>query len=356
MNKSIFWFSFAFIFYVYIGYPALLWVLRGIRRQPVRKGYWEPTVTLLIAARNERDNIEAKIANSLQLDYPQDKLQIIISLDGPDDGTELVVQQYSGKGIVMLHSPVHRGKAAALNCGIAKATGEIVVFGDARQQFDPRAVRELAGNFQDRRVGAVTGELVLLDSNSKEASNGAGLYWRYEKRIRAMESEIHSMVGATGAIYAIRRELFESLPDDTLLDDVMIPMRIVLAGRRAVFDPAARAYDCASSTPNVEFRRKVRTLTGNYQLMARIPELLSPFRNPVFWQFVSHKTARLFVPYFLAALFLSNLFLTTGIYFVFLLLQAGWYLLAFAGHLLVRDRRRGVAFPSCQISGREKAA
>jgi len=356
MTKSIFWFSFAFIFYVYIGYPALLWVLRGIRRQPICKGHWEPTVTLLIAAHNERENIEAKITNCLKLDYPQNKLQIVISLDGPIDGTDLVVQQYCGKGIEMLHSPIHRGKAAALNCGIEKATGEIVVFGDARQQFDPRAVQELVGNFQDSRVGAVTGELVLLDENSKEACDGAGLYWRYEKRLRAMESDIHSMVGATGAIYAIRRELFEPLPDDTLLDDVMVPMRIVLAGRRAVFDPAARAYDRASSTPEVEFRRKVRTLAGNYQLMARIPELLVPFRNPVFWQFVSHKAGRLLVPYFLAALFLSNLFLTEGIYLVFLILQVAWYLMAVAGGLLVRDGKRGAAFASSELRGREKAA
>jgi biofilm PGA synthesis N-glycosyltransferase PgaC len=356
MTKSIFWFSFAFIFYVYIGYPALLWVWRGIRRQPILKGYWEPTVSLLIAAHNEQDNIEAKITNCLKLDYPQNKLQIIISLDGPIDGTELVVRKYCGSGVEMLHSPIHRGKAAALNCGIEKATGEIVVFTDARQQFDLRAVRELVGSFQDSRVGAVTGELVLLDENSKEACDGAGLYWRYEKRLRAMESDIHSMVGATGAIYAIRRELFEPLPDDTLLDDVMVPMRIVLAGRRAVFDPAARAYDCAPSTPEVEFRRKVRTLAGNYQLMARIPELLVPLRNPVFWQFVSHKAGRLLVPYFLVALFLSNLFLTQGIYLVFLLLQLAWYLMAFAGHLLIRDGKRGPAFPSSELSGREKAA
>jgi hypothetical protein len=136
----------------------------------------------------------------------------------------------------------------------------------------------------------------------------------------------------------------------------MIPMRIVLAGRRAVFDATARAYDYAPSTPEVEFRRKVRTLAGNYQLMARIPELLVPFRNPVFWQFVSHKAGRLLVPYFLAALFLANLFLTEGIYLIFLVLQAVWYLMAFAGLLLVRDRKRGAAFRSCELSGREKAA
>jgi cellulose synthase/poly-beta-1,6-N-acetylglucosamine synthase-like glycosyltransferase len=136
----------------------------------------------------------------------------------------------------------------------------------------------------------------------------------------------------------------------------MVPMRIVLAGWRAVFDPAARAYDCTPSTPEIEFRRKVRTLAGNYQLMARIPELLAPLRNPVFWQFVSHKAGRLLVPYFLATLFLSNLFLTEGTYLVFLLLQVAWYSMAFAGHLLVRDRKRDAAFPSCELSQREKAA
>jgi cellulose synthase/poly-beta-1,6-N-acetylglucosamine synthase-like glycosyltransferase len=189
-------------------------------------------------------------------------------------------------------------------------------------------------NFADDTVGAVSGELVLLDSDAREASNGVGLYWRYEKKLRAMESDIHSVPGATGAIYAIRRELFVPLTPGTILDDVTVPMRIVLAGKRAIFDPAARAYDVVTQTPDDEYEKKKRTLTGNYQLFAEIPEMLVPWRNPIFVQVLSHKAGRLIVPYCLASLFISNLFVHEGLYRIVMTLQIIWYLAAVIGCLV----------------------
>lgn len=331
MAKLIFWTSFAFVFYVYFGYPLLLVAWHRLMRWPVCKAYLEPRVSLVIAAYNEKENIGAKISNCLRLDYPRDRLQIIVSLDGPTDGTEAVVRQYDG--IEIVYSPEHRGKSAALNRAVAVARGDILVFADARQRFDPQAVRELVANFSDSSVGAVTGELILLDQEGQEAKDGVGLYWRYEKWLRAMESDIHSVLGATGAIYATRRELFRELPEDTILDDMAIPLQIVLSGKRSVFEQAAPAYDHVDSS-EVEYGRKVRTLTGNYQLVTRMPELLIPGRNPVFFQFVSHKLGRLLVPYFLAALFFSNLFLLEGLYLAFFACQAAWYSLAVAGIVL----------------------
>jgi cellulose synthase/poly-beta-1,6-N-acetylglucosamine synthase-like glycosyltransferase len=328
------WISLAFLFYVHFGYPLVLLVWRKLAARPVRKGFWEPRVSILIAAHNERDTIEQRILNCLQLDYPFSKLQVVLVLDAPTDGTEAVASRYESSNVLVIPLAPHKGKSGALNHAVSAATGEILVFTDARQQFDRLAIRELVANFRDPEVGSVSGELVLLDQDGYEAADGTGIYWRYEKWLRVREGEIHSMLGATGAIYAVRRELYQPIPADTILDDVAIPMNIVLSGKRAIFDGLARAYDRVSATPEAEYGRKVRTLMGNYQLMAQMPALLSPFRNPVWLQFVSHKVARLLVPYFLMLLFLANLFATDGVYLWLLGAQVGWYVLTCVGGFL----------------------
>jgi cellulose synthase/poly-beta-1,6-N-acetylglucosamine synthase-like glycosyltransferase len=230
----------------------------------------------------------------------------------------------------------HRGKAAALNRAVKQARGEIIVFADVRQTFAKSAIRELVANFADSTVGAVSGELLLMsgpeDRERDEASSDVGLYWRYEKAIRSLESGVHSVPGATGAIYAIRRDLYRDIPEDTLLDDVLIPLQIVLGGKRAVFDPEAKAYDMVACCPLAEYGRKVRTLAGNYQLLVQAPQLLSPRQNPIFFQLVSHKVGRLLVPYALIALMITNAFMLHGFYAVMFSLQAGWYVCAAAGH------------------------
>ena len=353
ITKTLFWFSFSFVFYVYLGYPALLLVWRRIASRPVKKEYWEPTVTLIIAAHDERQIIEAKLRNCLALDYPRRRLQIIVSLDGPTDGSEFVVWKYVSYGVEMIHSREHAGKAAALNRAIHRATGEIVVFADVRQTFSANAIRELVAGFADETVGAVSGELLLLDESHQEATTDVGMYWRYEKALRSMESEIHSVAGATGAIYAIRRELYEELPEDTILDDVLTPLRIVLRGKRTVFEPEAKAYDSVACCGRAEYRRKVRTLCGNYQLLARLPEAVLPWRNPIFVQFVSHKLGRLVVPWALLALFIANLFMLRGIYAVTFSIQAAWYVFAVVGHFI--SRREAMA-PILITEERKRAA
>jgi cellulose synthase/poly-beta-1,6-N-acetylglucosamine synthase-like glycosyltransferase len=336
VTETVFWLSFAVVFYVYLGYPAVLVLWRRIAPWRVKKQYREPTVTLVIAAHDERQNIEGKLKNCLALDYPKGKLQIILSLDGPTDGSEFVVWQYVSQGIELVHSREHAGKAAALNRALRRATGEIVVFADVRQTLSPNAIRELAANFADEAVGAVSGELLLMDESQQEAKTEVGLYWRYEKALRSMESDIHSIAGATGAIYAIRRELYEELPEDTILDDVLTPLRIVMRGKRTVFEPEAKAYDSVACCPLAEYRRKVRTLCGNYQLLASVPQAVSIRRNPIFIQFVSHKLGRLVVPWALLALFITNLFMLRGIYVLTFSLQAAWYAFAVIGHFLSR--------------------
>jgi cellulose synthase/poly-beta-1,6-N-acetylglucosamine synthase-like glycosyltransferase len=350
MAAIIFWSAFTVIAYVYIGYALTLKLWQRLARRPVHKRYQELSVSVVMAMHNERRNVRAKLHNCFELDYPADKLQFIVSLDATTDGTDDLLRDYAGRHIDIVSCPVRGGKAEALNRGMAIATGEIVMFVDAEQRLEKSALRELVANFADESVGAVSGELVLLDEDGKEATDGVGLYWRYEKSLRAMESDIHSVPGATGAIYAIRRDLFVPLSSGTILDDVIVPMALVLGGHRAIFDPAARAYGAVTQSPAIEYEKKKRTLTGNYQLLAEMPQLLVPWRNPIFVQVVSHKVGRLIVPYCLAALFIANVFVFDGFYRLAMLAQVMWYITACAGWWVSRrpevlprttEKRRG---------------
>jgi poly-beta-1,6-N-acetyl-D-glucosamine synthase len=335
MALATFWFSLGFLAYVYVGYPLILMVWKVLAPRRVLKGAGEPTVTLIVAAHNERNTLDAKLANCLDLDYPRRQLQIIVSLDGPTDGTEHIARRYEPQDVTVLLNEQHRGKAAAINVAASRARGEILIFVDARQRLERDSLRRLVANFHDDAVGAVSGELVIDDDfaiDHGQPGEAVGLYWRYEKCLRKWESEIHSVVGSTGALHAIRRELFRPLPEDTILDDVAIPMTAVLGGKRVVFEALAKAHDKRSSTPQEEFGRKVRTLTGNFQLIALMPWLLRPSHNKIFFQFVSHKLARLIAPYVFLTLYVSNIFLPGRFYRGVLLLQTAWYVLAVAGH------------------------
>ena len=234
------------------------------------------------------------------------------------------------------------GKATALNAGVALARHDIIVFADARQRFARGALRALVASFADPSVGVVSGELVLdceAGTSESSAADGVGAYWRYEKWIRARETAVASMLGATGAIYAIRRDAWRALPAGTILDDVLAPMRAVLAGWRAVFEPGARAFDVTASDTSAEQQRKTRTLAGNWQILAREPRLLLPGANPVWFQYLSHKVGRLLVPFALVAGAVSALALASSSWLalVAVVVQLVFYALAAYGAWL--DRR-----------------
>ncbi|MHB8302087.1 MAG: glycosyltransferase family 2 protein [Acidobacteriaceae bacterium] len=326
-----FWLCCLPVSYAYFGYAGWLWLKACWHKQGALKRYDTPTVSIIIAVRNEEANLPNKLLNLQQIEYPQTRLQIVIASDGSTDRTaDILREQIPAILPVILGETC--GKAGALNEAVRLATGEILVFLDARQSVDLNAVAELVSCFADPMVGAVSGELLLEATSETSPANALGIYWRIEKLVRKLESASGSVVGATGAIYAVRRELYTEIPLGTILDDVFVPMHVVRQGKRVIFEPAAIARDRVSSEKGKEFSRKVRTLTGNYQLLQLAPWLLSP-ANPLLFRFVSHKLLRLLVPLLLALMLVASFMATGPLYRTIFVLQAVFYVLALAGIL-----------------------
>lgn len=340
-EAAVFWVCLLLLGYVHVGYPVVMWAWGTAGKRPLRRGGTEPTVTVVVVAYNEANRVAARLRNLLAQDYPRDRLDIVLASDGSADGTVGTARAFAPASVQVVEFAHRRGKPSVLNEVVPGVRGEIVVLADARQEFAPDAVRALVAPFADGRVGAVSGELVLTEGGERTAVGaGAGFYWRYEKFIRRHESGADSVVGATGCIYAIRRSLFQPIPDNTLLDDVLIPMTIARHGYRVLFEPGARAYDEAPRTAGQEFTRKVRTIAGNFQLFARHPWLLSPFANRLWLQTLSHKALRLVSPILLVGLLVANaLLLDRPLYGYVLALQLAFYAAALAGHALRHTAR-----------------
>jgi cellulose synthase/poly-beta-1,6-N-acetylglucosamine synthase-like glycosyltransferase len=331
--------------HVFVGYP--LWVVALARwwPRPVRASAWTPTVSVVLAVHDGAAHVRAKLEGLLALDYPPERLDIVVACDGCRDDTAARCRQLGGARIRVLEFDTRRGKAACLNDAVAQARGEVLLMTDVRQRLEPDALRRLVANLGDPRVGAVSGQLRLFDAHTGFA-RGIDAYWRYETLIRASESRSGSVIGVSGALYAMRRELFRPLPAGTVLDDVLVPMQVAAAGKRVVFEPAAVAWDGTSQQPREEQRRKIRTLAGNYQLVQLAPWLLLPWRNPLWFRFVSHKLLRLLAPWLLLALACSSAWLATrhalfaattlGLAAALMAVVAGRFLPALGGRLPVR--------------------
>ncbi|PYX51057.1 MAG: glycosyltransferase family 2 protein [Acidobacteria bacterium] len=326
-----FWLSAGVIVYAYVGYFVWLWVRAKWRPRPAMRGQIEPVLSVVMVVRNEESVLAAKLRNLLELDYPPERLQVVVVSDGSTDGTEAILREHaSDPRVVVVLNQLAGGKAMGLNDGIQVAQGEIVVLTDARQKIEPGAIRLLMENFADPEVGAVSGELMLGDPASGETGRGMGLYWQIEKQVRELEAYSGSVVGATGAIYAVRRELIVKVPADTILDDVFIPMNVARQKFRVLFDARARAWDTPDLGAEREFRRKVRTLTGNYQLLQQAPWLLSR-ENPLRFEFISHKLIRLVVPFALIAALVTAAFLPGPFFRIALWGQLAFYGLSLLG-------------------------
>lgn len=334
-----FWILAGLIAYVYAGYPILLWLLNALGLgRPVVVGAGEPVITLLISAFNEATVIAEKISNSLALDYPMDKLEIIVISDCSDDGTDEVVLAFNLPNVKLLRMPERGGKTLGLNAALKVARGEIIVFSDANAMYQPQALRNLIRNFTDRRVGAVVGESTYADANGNAQENES-LYWKYETGIKALETRIGSVVGGDGAIYAIRKELYRDMRADALSDFVN-PMQVVMGGYRCIYEPAAICVEEAADNLDKEFRRKVRIVNRAWRALWSMPVMLNPFKYGFFAiEMISHKLLRWLIPAFLVGLFVVNLGLLSqgGIYAFAFWLQVVLYVCALLGYLQRRS-------------------
>jgi poly-beta-1,6-N-acetyl-D-glucosamine synthase len=293
----------ALVVYTYAGYPVAVavWSRLAPRKTLPETGSYEPSVSICISVYNGAEFVASKLQSLQALDYPRDRLEILVFSDGSNDGTEELVREFAqaDSRISLLASPERKGKPAAVNRLRAAATGEVLVMTDIRQPLSKDSVRELVRPLQDPSIGCVSGLLVLA------GNTGAGAYWRYEKAIRGSESRLGWMVGVSGSLYAVRKADLAELPDDVLLDDMFVPLSVARSRKSIVLSARAEAYDDACDDDR-EFSRKVRTLAGNYQLVAKLPWLLVPGKNPVWFAIVSHKLLRLVCPWALMALFLAS--------------------------------------------------
>ncbi len=351
--KFVFWLSLAILFYSYAGYGLLLWLLLKIRSRYGNKNIkpvtaaTAPEVTLMVATYNEAQIIETKIENSFALDYPADKLQIIFVADGSDDGTPEIISRYPR--IKLYYLPEREGKTAAINRVMPLITTPITIFCDANTTLNTDCIREIVKHYQDENVGAVAGEKKVVDMHKDGTAAGAGegLYWKYESKLKELDSKFYSVVGAAGELFSVRTSLFEPVGKDVLLDDFMISMKICRRGYRVVYEPAAYATEAASYSIKEEQKRKVRIAAGGFQSILLLKDLLNIFKyGKLSFQYISHRVLRwLICPILLPLVFLCNIgiiFLQPGLllYKIMLLTQVIFYLMAIAGGFFAMKNKK----------------
>lgn len=326
---GIFWLSVVLLAYVYIVFPVVLALLRGRLRREFRSAPLEATVCLFITANDEEPVIAAKLRNALALDYPREKLTIVVASDGSIDGTNAIARTFEHQGVKLLAFPERRGKVAAINEGMTTVAADIVVFSDANTLLEPGAIKALVRNFFDETIGAVSGD-VILEGERAALGISEDLYYRYERWLQACESQIGTMVGVDGALYAIRRELFVAPPADTILDDMAIPMAVARAGRRVVFEPAARAHERGFDTAMEEFVRKSRVVAGAVQFLRRPDSAVPRHNRQLILTMISHKALRWLSPVFALLVFVTSVTLAAHSTW-FMWMAAGQSLFLLAG-------------------------
>ncbi|MFC4258511.1 glycosyltransferase family 2 protein [Marinobacter lacisalsi] len=323
--------------YVYAGYPCALWLLT-LGRTGATHRVWEthPHVALIISCYNEAPVIRDKLENALKLDYPKDKLTIVVVSDGSDDGTDDIVQEYALVGVKLIRQEGRLGKTMGLNLAMEQLSSDVTVFSDANALYAPDAISKLVRNFADEQVGYVVGAALYTDQGSGASAHNENLYWRYELAIKAMESRLHSVVGGDGAIYAIRSHLWQPL-DQKDINDFVNPLQIIAKGYRGIFEPEARCYEETAGDFGREIARKERIVNRSIRGLMRVKATMNPLRVGIFaWEVISHKLLRWLIPLFLLIGAVGSLLLALAGYGFFQLVAAGVLLLlalAGAGHL-----------------------
>ncbi|PWS29201.1 glycosyl transferase [Pedobacter yonginense] len=348
------WIALFLVIYTFVGYGFLLYLLILIKRifkKPIQFKYSEslPTVTLLIAAYNEEGIIVEKIHNTLALDYPKNKLQIVFITDGSNDRTPELIKPFSE--VLLLHSSERTGKMAAIKRAIPYANGEIMIFTDANTFLNKLAIKELVKHYQNEKVGAVAGEKrILVDEKADASSAGEGFYWKYESKLKKWDYELYSNVGAAGELFSIRTALYQPVESDTIIDDHMIAMRIAENGYIIAYEPEAYAMETASADTKEELKRKIRIAAGGIQSIFRLKKAANPFHYPLLtFQYISHRVLRWTItPFLLILVFVLNILIVAEtnllFYKLLLLAQSAFYLLSLLGLFFERRNIKIKAF------------
>lgn len=346
-----FWSAVFLPFYAYLGYPLILLALRIAIRRDVKKRPITPFLSLLIPAYNEADVIARKIENSLALDYPADRMEIVVASDGSRDETAAIAQSRAdGKRIRVLAYRENRGKVATLNASVPELRGEVVIFSDAPAMLLHDSVRKLVENFADPEVGAVSGLYKVVKADQVSIGSSEDFYWKYETFLKVKESQLASTLGGHGHLHAIRKELYPYPDPRTINDDYVIPVSVLAKGYRAVYEPTAIVYEEAQEMTG--FGRRVRIMAGNIQQLREIGGLLHPFRPLPLFFFLSHKLCRLLVPFAMLAALLANLFLLqNAFYLAVFYAQLLFYVLAVAGAIWhIRPKPLMLPYYFCMIN------
>jgi len=340
----VFWLAIAIPVYAYLGYPLALLGLGLLLRHPVKKARYLPSLSLLIPAYNEARVIERKIRNSFLVDYPIDRLEIVIASDGSTDGTEAIARELEdGRWLRVLAFPKNCGKMAVLNAAVPHLRGEIIVFSDASAMLAPDALRRLVENFADPTVGAVSGRYRVVQPEDAGIGASENLYWKYETFLKTQESQVASTLGGHGQLHAIRRKLYPFPPVETINDDYVIPLSVLARGFRSVYEPEALVYEEAREMTG--FARRIRIMTGNLQQLRHLPQLLRPWQPLPLFFFLSHKVSRLLTPIALVTALGANLLLLSRpLYPALFAAQLAFYALAACG-LTGRLRPKALALP-----------
>lgn len=335
-----FWTSCFVVFYNYAGYAIIVFLFNKLRnkKQLLPPIDYYPSVSFIVAAYNEEDCIEKKIANSLEQKYPAEKIEFIIITDGSTDATPGIIKKYSS--IQLLHSDERKGKSAALNRAVEYARNEILIFSDANTILNKEACLQISQHYFDRSVGGVAGEKKVIASGSNNAVSSEGLYWKYESLLKKLDSDFHSVVGAAGELFSVRKILYQPVPSEVILDDFIISMKIALKGYRIVYDPEAFAMELPSFSMEDEKKRKVRIAAGGFQAMTSLPEALFFWKHwKLSFLYISHRVLRWTLsPLCLILALVSSLILTIfsfqPVYKIIFLAQALFYFSALLYHFL----------------------
>jgi cellulose synthase/poly-beta-1,6-N-acetylglucosamine synthase-like glycosyltransferase len=296
----------ALIAFIYAGYPALMSALSFLFRRPVRRADITPRVSIIIAARNEARDIAAKLKNTLALDYPRDRMEIIVASDCSTDRTDEIVRGFGAEGVILCRQPERFGKTVAQHRAVKDSSGEILVFSDATTMCEPDAIRRIVRSFADPEVGCVAGQLIYADASSSAVGKGCRSYWDYEKFLKQCESHVGSLIGVSGCLYAVRRSCHARLAGD-MIDDFVIATEIHLQNLRTVYEPEAIAFEDTNRRAKDEFWMRVRVIKQTMSALHRYRSALNPFRHKMFaFQMITHKALRYAVPFLLIAALVAS--------------------------------------------------